>query len=196
MSRAPALGRPYITELASSIRVTQRRQIAWVLLAFSPGLPLLVWLASGEPVSAAVAGMRNLNGFAFFAGTLLGLVLVVLSAYGIFWLFWLRDLVIDKASSRYTFRSGVWPWLTCYQGNCDEPLMLHILRQAIGGMGSQGDPGSMSGDDRVHWQLKLDLPGCEPLWLGDFCERTDALADGARWRTVFPHLVIVDNDRS
>jgi hypothetical protein len=185
---------PRIVESAGGVVVSQRRTIGWALLAFSPGLPLLAWIASGKPLSNVWAELMRLSGLSIAVVALIGLILLALFAYGVFWLVWQRTLTIDTAARRYVFVTGVWPWLSQHRGECSDRLTLAILRQQIASTGSHGDAGSMSGPPRVHWQLQLVIhEDAEPLYLGDVAEHTEALVVAERWRQRFPNLKIEDD---
>lgn len=184
---------PVINEQQGVVSVRQRKIIGWALLAFSPGIPLVIWLASGRSSSAAWAEIVALDGFSLLGAGLIGLILAAVFAYGLFWLLWRRELLIDTAARRYVFVSGIGPLLSRHAGRCDDPLRLMLLRQRIGGMNLSGDIGSMSGADLEHWQLKLIIPGGrEPLYLGDHADRAEATTAAERWRRWFPNLIVED----
>jgi hypothetical protein len=188
------LGNPTFTETKDMVVVSQSKTIAFALLIFSPGLPLLAFVASGKTPGAALADILGLQGLALGAALLLGLVLAAVFIYGLFWLLWHRRLVIDKTSGRFVFTTGIRPWISRYRGTIDDNFTLRCTRQTISGMNTAGDAGSMGGPGLVHWQLSMEIPGCkEPFFLGNFTEHAEAVTACQWWKRVMPNAALIDD---
>lgn len=184
-------GGPAILERQGNVTIRQRKVVGRLLVALSPGIPLMIALVSGQSPAAAWEQAAALDAPSRWVAAGIALILAAVFAYGLFWLLWRRELAIDTVARRYVFISGVGPLVSRRGGPCDDPLKMAVGPRRIGGTGSSGDIGSQSGADVAYWHLQLVLPGgLEPFHVGTDADRAAAVTAAQDWRGWFPQLVV------
>lgn len=190
-------GGPAISTPPGKVVVVQRKLIGWGLLAFGLGMPAAVLVSDPRfrrnPQAYLVAALEGLGRTATLAIALAGLFFLSLALYGLFWLLWTRELVVDLNAKRLRFRTGLWPRLRTVEAGTGEIKTIHLWRkvaytQAIDAVAPGGDP-------LESWEVRLDLPGgVEPLFLGEWGERREAREEIERWRAIVPGLTVEERD--
>jgi len=194
-------GAPLVVARFGRVRVVQRKLQGWVILAFGLGLPGIVLVSEyvkrarfrADPLAYILGYFRQLEllpwwGWpAFMIGSLF---LAGLLVYGLIWLLWRRVLEIDLGLGRVRFTTGIWPRVRTIEVKRSELTRIELRRTVMAGDRLPGPP-------HLHerWEVSLVIPGStEPLHLGMWGLRRDALAEIERFRSWLPDLAMVESD--
>lgn len=196
-------GGPRIAMRNGRLVVVQNRLVGWILLAIGVGAPALILVSERRfrrDPAAYLSGILDGLGWgssimAFLGGSLL----LLLALYGLFWLLWVRQLVIDSNSQRLQFRTGLWPFVKTIDASTREIKTIHLWRKVVRPMKSSSASGG--GAPGVgyplweSWEVRLAVPGSgEPLFLGEWGLRDGALEEIERWKKILPGLVLEEGD--
>ena len=191
-------GAPRVVCRGGHVQVIQSPIIGWVMLGFGLGLPAAIAISeyggipSDLPTRLLHAWSAS-QGVALLGMAAFALLFGGLAAYGLFWLLWRRDLDIDLNVGRWRFVSGLPLARRRYEGRRDDAFVAQLRRQLRSSnaaiAGDLGNP--MSGPARESWDLRLAIPGAaEPLFLGEWGEKAEALAEIEAWREILPRLAV------
>ena len=191
-------GAPRVTRHAGHVRVEQTRAVGWALLALGAGVPAAILHSKyGGPPPALP--QRLAHAFAAADGMArLGLGLAALlfggaAAYGLFWLLWQRVFDIDLNLGRWRFTTRLAGWTKTGAGRVDDAFVAQLFckRMAASRMHGDGTLSPGGGPLRESWELRLVIPGQrEPLFLGEWGLRDEALTEIAAWRAILPRLTV------
>jgi len=180
---------------AGEVRVVQRKLVGLILAAFGVAMPALVLVSEQrfrrDPwayLSGAFDGFGSGMTVMAAAGALLCLLLTV---YGAFWLFWTRHLVVNLHTHRLRFRTGFWPWIKTIETSTREVEAIHLSRIVRNPMRPTGG----RAPNWESWEVRLHIPGsAEPLFLGEWGLRREALEEIEQWKKIFPRLTLDERD--
>lgn len=190
-------GAPRVTRWGGQVRIAQTRVIGWAMSAFGLGIPAAVLLSEygGIPPDLAerllrawsIAGALERLGMAVFA-----LFFGAIAAYGLFWLLWRRELTLNLNGGGWHFVSGLPLLRRRVAGRLDAAFVALLHRQLRAGSNVYADGSHPHGGEPLEsWELRLAIPGhAEPLFLGEWGERAEAMAEIAEWSAILPRLTV------
>ena len=194
-------GAPRVTRHGGHVRVVQSPVVGWALLGFGLGLPAAIIFSEfgGLPPDLPARLLRawaGAEGMARFGMIVFVLFSGALSLYGLFWLLWRRELDIDVNVGRWRFVSGLPLARRILEGRKDDAFIAELQRQLRSASFVQG--GEMvnpsSGAPLESWELRLAIPGnAEPLFLGEWGQKEEALAEIEAWRAILPRLAVAES---
>lgn len=193
-------GAPRIRRAGGRVMLRQSRLIGWSLLALFGILPgLAAYARYGARPAELLREAATLSGLALAMAGLMLLLIVLLAAYGAFWVLWRREFDIDTGQRRWSFVSGIGPWAKRLSGSNDAAFALHLIRKRMSASRSDGAGGQLpfGGPTRESWELRLAIPGGrEPLFLGEWGEESEARAEIDAWRRLLPAAGVVEEGKS
>lgn len=181
---------PRVIRQKCQLRVVQRRLLGLVFMAMAtlvPGGILVGEVTKGriKSWSQLIEKVMQLNTAWLIGVTIIGLFFAAIFLWGLFWVFWKRDLIVDLSNRSYTFTTGVGPWKHRRVGNCDDPLKFRLFRKVYTKDSAQNT--AMSGQLMESWELSLEFPRIyEPLYLGEWGKLDEAEEEIAAWQEIFP----------
>lgn len=193
-------GAPRVTRHGAHVRVAQSPVVGWAPLIFGLGLPAAIVFSEfgGIPSdlpARLLAAWSAAEGLARFGIAAFVLFFGGLSLYGSFWLLWRRELDVDVIIGRWRFVSGLPLIRRTWSGHKDDAFVAQLHRHLRSSVNRAGDAGSASGPPMQSWALRLAIPGdAEPLFLGEWGLKEEALAEIEAWRAILPRISIEESE--
>lgn len=194
-------GAPRVVARFGNVRVEQSRASGWVMLAFGLGIPGAILFSEyakrasfrADPAAYLGRQIEQLADIPLWGWPVIVLgvlFLAFLTGYGTYWVLWRRVLSIDLNLGHVRFETGIWPWVRRIELGRDAFTRIELRRTVLAGTRDHGRP-----FQHERWELDLPVPGCtQPLHLGMWGLRVEAIAEAERFRAWLPALVLAESD--